>query len=79
MENNISSRLIVILVILTVVISLLGTWTVLNGINNINTVSPKNSDKGNVKLNILPNDDVQSQTTTAADQGTAVLNIEKSK
>lgn len=79
MENNISSRLIVILVILTVVISLLGTWTVLNGINNINTVSPKNSDKGNVKLNILPNDDVQSQTTTAADRGTAVLNIEKSK
>ncbi len=78
MENNISAKLIIILVILTVVISLLGTWTVLNGINNINAVSPRNSDEGNVKLNILPNDNVQSQTT-ATGQATAAVNIEEPK
>ena len=46
MAEDISKNTIIILVILTVVISVLGTWTVLNEVNNIKVVSSGQPDSG---------------------------------
>ncbi|MFH1589198.1 MAG: hypothetical protein ABIB43_01380 [archaeon] len=67
MEESISKNTILVLVVLTVVISLLGTWTVLNEVNNMDTTVPEDSTEGQgtgqVKLTILdPNEGVVGAT-----------------
>lgn len=46
---------IVVLVLLTLVISVIGTWTVLNEVSKIKTPGPiPATTNGNIKLNLLP-------------------------
>ena len=55
MAEDISKNTIIILVVLTVVISLLGTWTVINEVNNIKTTNDGESTAGTqIKLTIEP-------------------------
>lgn len=57
MSDEISKNTIIVLVVLTVVISLLGTWTVINEVNNIKLTSQtlnKGTQSGQVTLTIDP-------------------------
>ncbi len=79
-NEDISKKTIIVLVILTLVISLLGTWTVLNEVKNIRkTTEDKSSAQGNVKLTILPNEITKSQEQTSATGAVAALEIIKSE
>ena len=62
MAENISKNTIIILVVLTVIISLLGTWTVINEVNNVKTTAPtQSSSSGQIKLTInTPPEPVQT-------------------
>jgi hypothetical protein len=64
MNENISKNTIIILVILTVTISLLGTWTVLHEVNNIKTQATNQeisgSSTGQIKLTMDPPDETSS-------------------
>lgn len=57
MSEDISKNTIIVLVVLTVVISLLGTWTVINEVNKVKIASPhvfnQAGASGQIKLNIL--------------------------
>lgn len=65
MNESISKSTILVLVILTVVISLLGTWTVLNEVNSVKVITPESSkdstSSGEVRLTVIePPEPVQS-------------------
>ncbi|MBC8500799.1 MAG: hypothetical protein ISS25_01970 [Nanoarchaeota archaeon] len=64
MKEDISKNTILVLVVLTVVISLLGTWTVINEVNNIKVTSPEVSreaqSSGKIMLTINPPDEVET-------------------
>jgi hypothetical protein len=79
MTEDISKKAIIVLVILTIIISLLSTWTVLNEVNNLRIVSSKNSDDGKVRLNILPNDNTPEENASIMGTGFAIINIKESK
>ena len=72
-ENDLSRDTIVVLVVLAVLISVIGTWTVITQVNNVNVGINKNSiDTAKVKL------DIQQPTheTTLA-TGKIILDIKK--
>ncbi|KYK26884.1 hypothetical protein AYK26_07110 [Euryarchaeota archaeon SM23-78] len=59
MVEDISNKTIVVLVILTVIISILGTLVVLNEVNNLkaesfNTIGRGSSSSGRVSLEVIP-------------------------
>lgn len=54
MENDISRTSIVILVVLTVIISLLGMWTVVTSTPEIGESATGSTDTGTVSLTIKP-------------------------
>ena len=64
MSEDISKNTIIILVILTVVISLLGTWTVLNEVNKIKFTSPEvereSLSSGKIILTIDPPEEIKA-------------------
>ncbi|MCD6589877.1 hypothetical protein J7K74_01670 [Candidatus Woesearchaeota archaeon] len=60
MTNDISRQTIVVLVILAVLISLLGTWTVLTEVSRVR-VRGSNVASADVRLTILPPEKAQPQ------------------
>lgn len=73
-SNDISKTTITILVLLTLMISIIGTWTVLNEVNNVKIVSQESTSSGIVSLNLQsPN----QPTEPVAASGRVVLNILK--
>ena len=70
MEGDVSNKTIVVLVILTVIISVLGTLVVLTEVNNIKVPAQQpaqpvaNTHQGYVMLSILPSPPPQGVQTT---------------
>ena len=60
MTNDISRQTIVVLVVLAVLISLLGTWTVLTEVSRVK-VKGSNVASADVKLTILPQESTQTE------------------
>ena len=76
--TDISKNTIIVLVVLTVVISVIGTFTVMYEMNNVKTVAeaPKSA-SANVRLSILPQGTLPEQPTESLSQSTGrvALNI----
>lgn len=70
--GDISKTTITVLVLLTLMISVIGTWTVLNEVNSVKVISQGSSSSGVVSLNIQP---PISQSEPVAASGKVVLNI----
>lgn len=70
--GDISKTTITVLVLLTLMISVIGTWTVLNEVNGVKVVSQGSSTSGVVSLNIQP---PSQPTEPVAASGKVVLNI----
>ncbi len=70
--GDISKTTITVLVLLTLMISVIGTWTVLNEVNSVKVVSQPSRTNGVVSLNIHSPD--QPMAPVAA-SGKVVLNI----
>lgn len=70
MAEDISNKTIVVLVVLTVIISVLGTFVVLNEVSNLEkpnvrtVVSDQTTQQGRVSLEILPNEEPLTASTT---------------
>lgn len=79
-QEDLSKNTIIVLVMLTLIISILGTWTVLNEVNGIRLTSSQTKDSGpasaNVQLNILSPEEYARQGTGAA-TGRVVFNINR--
>jgi len=74
MSEDLSKKTITVLVVLTLLISGLGTWAVISEINNVNVpVQEGRSGSGQVSLNIVsPTEPVQNSAT-----GQVVFEIKK--
>jgi len=70
MATDISKNTLFVLVILTLIVSVLGTWTVLNNLNAPSVASQASSETGQVQLVVAP-----PQTANDA-TGQVVFNIE---
>ncbi len=73
--KDIPKSIVVILLVLVVVISVLGTWTVLDEIEK-NKLTPQASGTGQVRLNIL-NPDQEKQESVGS--GKVSLNIKEAE
>lgn len=73
--KDIPKSIVVILLVLVVVISVLGTWTVLDEIEK-NKLTPQSSGTGQVRLNIL-NPDQEKQESFGS--GKISLNIKETE
>lgn len=71
-EVDISKTTITVLVLLTLMISIIGTWTVLNEISNVKTVQKPSTAQGHVSFTITgpPSEPAKSSTT-----GNVVLEV----
>ena len=68
-EGDLSKNTIIVLVMLTLIISILGTWTVLNEVSGIRATASQDSRgpaAANVQLNILSPEEYAKQGTGAA-------------
>ena len=80
-NNDISKTTITVLVLLTLMISVIGTWTVLNELSNVKPVQQSSAATGKVELTILPNGNANaianSPQQTSAATGQVALEIKK--
>ena len=75
--SDVSQKTIVVLVILTVLISILGTWTVLSEVGKINIQEKTPTSSANVQLNILePGQVLQTPSKPPTTTGKDILNIQ---
>lgn len=71
-DVDISKTTITVLVLLTLMISVIGTWTVLNEVNNVKLASKESQSSGIVSLNLQsPNQPKEPVAST----GRVTLNI----
>jgi hypothetical protein len=75
MSEDISKNTLLILVVLTIIISLLGTWTVINEASNVNKVTYDIDNSGKSSTTAKVALDVQSKPTPAQTTGKVILNI----
>ncbi|MFH1399341.1 MAG: hypothetical protein ABIG95_04495 [Candidatus Woesearchaeota archaeon] len=77
-DADIPKRVILVLVVLTIVISVLGTWTVMDAVSRSSTYEPKSVAKGTVslKINMPPGSEPPQQTQ---DNGMVSIKILENK
>ena len=77
MAEDVPKTIILSLLILTVLISVLGTWTVLDKVNDVRVqyaVEDQHTDNGNVRIGFLdPNDVKEEVPSSAAATGNVVI------
>jgi len=74
-EEDIPKRVILVLLVLTIVISVLGTWTVLDAVSKAAPSLPPSKVEANVKLNILPPNTVQQQPTPQQSDAQGIVGL----
>ncbi len=80
-QEDIPKRVIFVLLILTIVISVLGTWTVLDAVSSAQPRALPSTAQGNVNINILPPNSGQQEPAIqkAEAQGVVGLTILEQK
>lgn len=76
-EEDIPKRVILVLLVLTIVISVLGTWTVLDAASSAGPVITQDNSKGQVSLAIIDPNAPPAKPMEDADQGKVSLNMVK--
>ena len=76
-QEDIPKRVILVLLILTIVISVLGTWTVLDAASSARPMVTKDKSGGQVSLTIIDPNKPLAEPIESNDQGQVNLNIIK--
>lgn len=73
-KHDISKQTIVVLVFLAILVSLLGTFTILTEVNKVGSIGgPTNNAQGEVKLTIVDSNNIG--TTTSSSTGEVLIDI----
>lgn len=71
--NDVSKRTVLVLLVITVLVSVVGTWTVLNSMDSthVEWTAKGEPSAGQIKLNVLPDSTPEPDLTT----GNVVFNV----
>ena len=74
-QDDIPKRVIFVLLILTIVISILGTWTVLDAVSSAQPRALPSTAEGNVNINILPPNSAQQKPAPQSSEAQGVVGL----
>jgi heme/copper-type cytochrome/quinol oxidase subunit 2 len=74
-QDDIPKRVILVLLILTIVVSVLGTWTVLDAVSSTQPKPSPSQTEGNVEINILPSNTVLQEPAPQLSESQGVVGL----
>jgi hypothetical protein len=74
-KEDIPKRVLLVLLVLTIVVSVLGTWTVLDTVSRAQPRLPPSKAEGNVKINILPPNTIEQEPAPQKTQSQGVVGL----